>query len=531
LNEGFASYFEALWDEHKNGTQQFLYNMFEKSGGAREGLAKTRPVVDRRWHEEDEVFDSRAYPKGAWVLHMLRRRTGDETFFAALKHYCEAHRYGTVETVDLRRAFEEITGESFERFFYDWTERPGHPSFDVDYGWDEDHKLLEVTVKQTQQGEEFRCSPSLGIEEKAGGGFRDVELELDAKEKRFLFPLAARPSCVRFDAGEEVLSDLKEEKPEDWWLAQLERAQDVIGRIRAARHLAETRAPHLIEAVAKRMREDKEWMVQAESAEALGKAGGDAARDALLAALSLQHPKARHAVARGLGSFRRDEKVFAALLALVEKGDPSYTVESDAVASLARVAADDPQVAQARLVLDKVIAERPSHNESIRRAAIDGLAALGVADVLPSIQRWIPRGNDPQVRRTAMAAAARTAILPDATEKSRFELARMLAQSLDDGERRVLWSAIDALSVLGKDGSPGLAALQHVAQHDPEGRTRDRAKQAAEKIAAGTPPPMELARLREELARMHEREERLERRIERVEAKSGPSGTNGAKRF
>src|SRR5262249_4679737 len=144
------------------------------------------------------------------------------------------------------------------------------------------------------QGEEFRCSPSLGIEDKAGSGFRDVELELDAKEKRFLFPLAAIPSCVRFDAGEEVLSDLKEEKPEDWWLGQLERAPDVVGRIRAPRPLAETRAPHLIEAVAKRMREDKEWMVQAESADALGKAGGDAARDALLGALSLQHPKARH---------------------------------------------------------------------------------------------------------------------------------------------------------------------------------------------------------------------------------------------
>ena len=63
LNEGFASYAEALWAEHAKGKDEYDHNMFEKSRGA---LGQSRPVVDHRYPFPDSMFDGRSYPKGGW---------------------------------------------------------------------------------------------------------------------------------------------------------------------------------------------------------------------------------------------------------------------------------------------------------------------------------------------------------------------------------------------------------------------------------------------------------------------------------
>ncbi len=59
LNEGFASYFEALWDEYDLGPDEFAYNMYQKAERARRGGAR-RPIVDRAYPYSRSMFDSRA---------------------------------------------------------------------------------------------------------------------------------------------------------------------------------------------------------------------------------------------------------------------------------------------------------------------------------------------------------------------------------------------------------------------------------------------------------------------------------------
>jgi aminopeptidase N len=328
LNEGFASYFEALWDEHKNGAQAFEYNMFEKGQRARSEICKQRPIVDHFYNDPENVFDDRNYPKGSWVLHGLRRRVGDEAFWKAINRYAKAHLYGNVETIDLRRAFEEETGESLERYFRDLTDRPGHPTIEVNFDWHEQEKLLEAWIRETQPGEAFAFKSEIQF----GGPTADlvsvpVSFE-NEKEKRLLIPLASRPTLVRFDPREAVLKELTEHKGEDQWLFQLAHDPQAVGRIRAAHALADMRAPHLVAAVAKQLKEDKEWFVSVECARALGRAGGDVARDGLLAGLGHANPKVRRAAAEALGAWHRDDKVIAALRPIVEKGDASYYVEA-----------------------------------------------------------------------------------------------------------------------------------------------------------------------------------------------------------
>ena len=84
LNEGFASYAEALWDEHARGRDDYAYNMDRKAARAIAG-GKERPVMDLHYVDSQSMFDDRSYPKGAWMVHMLRNRLGDDAFWKGLQ--------------------------------------------------------------------------------------------------------------------------------------------------------------------------------------------------------------------------------------------------------------------------------------------------------------------------------------------------------------------------------------------------------------------------------------------------------------
>src|SRR5262249_22991058 len=216
LNEGFASYAEALWDEHSKGPDAYAYNMMQKARGAIAG-GKTRPVVDRRYADPNAMFDSRAYPKGAWVLHMLRQRVGEEAFWKSVQRYGNEHRLKSVETADFRKTLERETGRDLERFFYDWTERPGNPVLEVSTDYLSETKHARVLVKQTQAGEPFpfpltlvfRCPP-------ASQPIRVVR-EVTEKEHAFDIALPERPDLVEVDPDQAVLAEIKETKGRDQW--------------------------------------------------------------------------------------------------------------------------------------------------------------------------------------------------------------------------------------------------------------------------------------------------------------------------
>src|SRR5947208_6499143 len=73
LNEGFASYFDALFTEHDRGDDAFRLAM---AGDLRGYLGSDtqyrRPIVETRFNDPWQMFDGVTYQKGACVLHALR---------------------------------------------------------------------------------------------------------------------------------------------------------------------------------------------------------------------------------------------------------------------------------------------------------------------------------------------------------------------------------------------------------------------------------------------------------------------------
>ncbi|MCA1558322.1 MAG: M1 family metallopeptidase, partial [Acidobacteria bacterium] len=109
LNESFATYFQAMWDEHRLGRDDFLYldvkgNQDAYYNAWRNG--QRRPIVTSNYQNPDAVFDTYAYPRGGAVLYMLRMTLGEENWRRSIKHYLTKYAHQPVETEQLRIAIE-----------------------------------------------------------------------------------------------------------------------------------------------------------------------------------------------------------------------------------------------------------------------------------------------------------------------------------------------------------------------------------------------------------------------------------------
>ncbi len=514
LNEGFASYFEALWDEYDLGADEFSYNMHQKAARARRGGTK-RPIVDRAYGHSRSMFDSRAYPKGAWVLHMIRRRLGDDLFWQVLNRYATDHAYQTVETVDLRKTIEAVTGQSFERFFHDWTGRPGHPEVSVSYKWLNDDQLAKVSIKQTQKEAAFHFPLRLEFHFDDDVAPVVVEREITEKQMSFYYPLPQAPTMFRVDPEQAVLMDLKEQKGRDLWKAQLLDDPSPAARIRAARHFEESRSDNDRKLLASALQDEAFWGVTREIAGALSESGGDIARDALIAGLQFENHRARRACAEELRSFHGDPAVIDAVRPLVVDGDPSYYVESAAIATYARLKPDDG------FEVMKQVLGRESRREVIRSAALSGLGRLGSPQVIGLLCEWT-RPDKPRLARPsairALAQVTKDTHLDDATYE---RIVAALTEALDDTGYRVRMTAAGTLGSISEPARarPVLAKLESMAANDGHRRVRSAAERTIEAIEKGEPAQVQLAELRDELKEVTEKSKDFADRLEKLEGK------------
>jgi aminopeptidase N len=115
LHEGFACYAEWLWSEHSGGPSA-------------DALARRHHALLR--HEPQDLlltdpgprdmFDDRVYKRGALTLHALRKRLGDERFFALLKDWTNRYRHGTAVTEDFTALAAQYSGDSLRSLWDAW---------------------------------------------------------------------------------------------------------------------------------------------------------------------------------------------------------------------------------------------------------------------------------------------------------------------------------------------------------------------------------------------------------------------------
>ena len=193
LNEGFASYSEALWEEHLYGFPGLRTTMADfKERYFRDHQGNEHPIYDP---PEGHLFCLIEYKKAAWILHMLRHLTGEQDFWEILRTWGEDFAYAAADTEDFRAVCEKITGEDLKGFFDQWIYGYGFPQFLV--RWTSRNGITQVVINQDQNNQTF--SMPLDIRFELPSGSRTETVWVNEKTETFSFPLSEIPSDVLID--------------------------------------------------------------------------------------------------------------------------------------------------------------------------------------------------------------------------------------------------------------------------------------------------------------------------------------------
>lgn len=133
LNEGFATFLAAFYMEDKypaniiTNRRNVINSITSVAGGTLKVYDTTNVGL---------IFSSRlSYNKGSALLQMLRFMLGDAVFFSGMKKYHNDVRYGYAyaRTEDFKKIMEAESGKDLTRFFVQWFEKEGYPSYNVQW--------------------------------------------------------------------------------------------------------------------------------------------------------------------------------------------------------------------------------------------------------------------------------------------------------------------------------------------------------------------------------------------------------------
>ena len=122
LNEGMATFLSAAYNEYRFGKEVYLSNIesYYKVYERIKNRGNDRSLVFEDWDNPSKDDRNLVYFKGAYVIHLLKEKLGDEVFWKAIRFYSTTYWGKSVETGDFKKAFEESSGINLEDFFNEW---------------------------------------------------------------------------------------------------------------------------------------------------------------------------------------------------------------------------------------------------------------------------------------------------------------------------------------------------------------------------------------------------------------------------
>lgn len=523
LNEGFASYYTALYEGEKHGPDDFLYAMWREAGRVLD-RNDNRPMVWRDYKDPFEQFDYRAYPKGAWVLHMIRSRLGDTLYRTAVKTYLERHRNTVVGTDDLQDVLEDVSGLSFDQFFDQWLYHGGHPELKADYSWDAAAKMAKVTIRQTQKtGTDVRLFKfDLPVRLVVKGEARplDFKVTVEKEQEDFYFPAPSAPELVRLDPDLTLLAKWDFTPPPDMLKRQLQ--ADMPARLLAVQTLGRKKDDDSATQLAGVLEKDLFHGVRKEAAKALQRMATPAAREHLLAAL--QRPdrdaRVREAMVEALASWADPEAQKALFAHAGREQNPEI------LAVIVKSWGMRPGEADISTELRKLL-DGTSYRQAVAAAAISAFKAQGDATAVPLILKKVTNPAQALEFTTGDFAAAMEALAflaKDLASNEREPVRQFLVNHLSHPKEALRVAAAQALGTLGD--TRAIAVLQPLTNVSKP--FKDPVREAAEKSLAllhsTQPRPQELKEVWKQMQDLQRQARELEGELETLKKKAAAPG-------
>ncbi len=207
LSEGFATYFTNVYIERTKGMETFQKQLKKDRNQVIDFYGYYQhPLVDTSYTNLMELLNANAYQKGGWVLHMLRRKLGDEVFFRGIKHYYARYEISNASSADFQKAMEELSGQQLDAFFKQWAYTAGHPILEVK-GTPNGLSYV-LLIRQIQREAPFHFPLTLKLLLKNGQSVEKT-IEVTEKNAQFKFEMTSPVESVCLDPNCDLLFEVK----------------------------------------------------------------------------------------------------------------------------------------------------------------------------------------------------------------------------------------------------------------------------------------------------------------------------------
>jgi len=116
LHEGFATYYAWLAEKEIYGEDYFYWKLYESA----EELKELSDTGKGESLMSTSASSLTYYQKGAWALHILKERIGEDNFKEAVKNYLLKYAYSNVTTDDFVREVEDASKMDVSTWRQDW---------------------------------------------------------------------------------------------------------------------------------------------------------------------------------------------------------------------------------------------------------------------------------------------------------------------------------------------------------------------------------------------------------------------------
>ena len=198
LSEGFATYLTHIYVEAKYGTDSLNKRMRSEREEIIDFVKTSHKAVVDSVSPYMQLLNTNSYQKGGWVLHMLRRQSGDSVFRKSIRKYYETYAGKNADTRDLQKVFESVSGKSLDQFFTQWLYTPENLQLDITWKYNKTAKNIAVTVKQLQPSGNFQFPLEFLIQESMTSMPKRITKTISKNTETFLFPVESKP--IRFEA-------------------------------------------------------------------------------------------------------------------------------------------------------------------------------------------------------------------------------------------------------------------------------------------------------------------------------------------
>ena len=201
LNEGFATYSDALYREHHVNHQLFINTMISRRNSYFSSEASfPHPIYDP---PANHIFNwGHSYCKGSWLCHMIRYLCADDnTWLNLLATYRDSFAYQDASSDDLNRIMNQVLGDNYDWFFNEWVYDLYYPIYDIVWvkiyeapNW---RLILDIAQTQPMGPAVFHMPLPLGVDFSSGDTI--LTLDINQSPQHFEYVLTQEPMDIIVD--------------------------------------------------------------------------------------------------------------------------------------------------------------------------------------------------------------------------------------------------------------------------------------------------------------------------------------------